>query len=173
MPDLERATPDFLDSAPQRVVTEATVSAPIDAVWSLLVDQASWVQWFDAMTSVEASPWIWSQPGQTRKVTVNGFKVSEAAIAVDQEEEYAFTITNWPLPTAVRAAEAVRVADRTDGGAAQTLITYIGAFEPTALGKRLGGVLEKQLIGAWGPAFVQLGELANARRSDTGAPTHG
>lgn len=119
------------------------------------------------MSTVEAAPWIWSEPGQTRRVTVNGLVIEETAISVEPEREYAFMISKWPLPTAARAAEAVRLEDRTNGGSPRTRLTYIGAFEPTAIGKRLQGVLESQLTTAWGPAMKKLGALANERAAQT------
>lgn len=163
MATLTPATPDFLDTAPFRVVTEATVSAPIDSCWSLLVDAASWVQWFKEMSAVEATPWIWTEVGQTRRVTVNGLRVNETAISLDPQREYAFTITKWPLPIAKRAAEGVRLEDRTDGGSPRTHLTYIGAFESTSMGKRAESTLESQLISGWGGGFKRLGALASQR----------
>lgn len=163
MPTLKPVTPDFLDSAPLRIETDVSVPAPIDACWAMLVDQASWVQWFAELTAVEATPWIWTEPGQTRAVVANGLRVQETAISIDEEREYAFTITKWPLPTAVSVAEGVRLEDRTNGGSPRTQLTYIGAFEPTAIGRRLEDVLRSQLTTAWGRAFTRLGDLANAR----------
>ncbi len=163
MPNLEPATPDFIDSAPFRIVTDVTVLAPIDAIWSLLVDQASWVEWFDDMSSVEATPWLWTEPGQTRTVNVGGLKVHETAISLIPEQEYAFTITKWPLPTAKKAIEAVRLEDRTNGGSPRTTLTYIGAFESTTIGRLAEGKLTKQLTSAWTPALKKLGQLAATR----------
>lgn len=165
---LQPAEPDFLDSAPFRVETDVTVLAPVDACWSLLADQASWVQWFDAMTSVQAMPWTWTETGQSRIVVVNGLRVYETAISLEPEREYAFRIDKWPLPIATRAAEGIRLEDRTNGGSPRTRLTYIGAFESTAIGKRLEGVLRSQLIAAWGPAIKKLGDLANASEARRG-----
>lgn len=134
--------------------------APIDACWALLADQQSWLTWFDGMSAVDATPRIWTEAGQTRTVTVNRLKVDEVAISVDPEREYAFTIAKWPLPVAVRAAEGVRLEDRTNRGSPRTILTYIGAFEMNAFGRRLEGVLESQLGAAWGDALKKLGELA-------------
>jgi|GEM_PF-616792 len=163
MPLLEPASPEFLDTAPFRVVTEVPVLAPIDVCWSLLVDQASWVQWFDDMSAVEATPWVWTEPGQTRTVTINGLKVAEEAISLQPEREYAFMVTKWPLPVAVRAAEAVRLEDRTNGGSPRTLLTYVGAFESTAVGRRAEGLLASQLEATWGSSMKNLGELASTK----------
>ena len=161
MPVLTPATADFLDSAPARVVVEVPVLAPIDACWNLIADQASWVQWFDGMSAVKATPWQWTEPGQKRTVTVNGINVDEVAISIKPKVEYAFTIAKWPLFVATKAAEAIRLEDRTNGGSARTLLTYIGAFEYTAMGERTAKILDKQLSDAWGAAFRQLGEMAN------------
>ena len=166
MPSLELVPASFLDDAPFRIVVSETVMAPISACWDLIVDQASWTQWFDGMSSVDASPWIWTEPGQTRTVKVNGLKVDEVAISVDPHVEYAFSIVKWPLPTAKRAAEGLRLEDRTNGGSPRTTITYIGAFESTRLGKFAEPLLTKQLGGAWGPAIKSLGQLAATNASD-------
>jgi hypothetical protein len=163
MPSLDVVTPEFLDSAPFRVVAEKTVLAPIDACWELIADQAAWVQWFDGMSSVDATPWHWSEPGHTRVVNVNGIKVHEVGISVMHEQEYAFAITKWPLPIAKRAAEAVRLEDRTNGGSPRTKLTYIGAFELTRLAGFAEGLLQKQFSDTWLPALTALGELANER----------
>lgn len=163
MPTLEPATPEFLDDAPFRVVREVAVMAPIEACWALIADQASWVQWFDGMSAVHATPWIWTEAGQTRTVTVNGLKVDEEAISIIPNQEYAFTIVKWRLPTAVRAAEGIRLEDRTNGGSPRTVLTYIGAFESTGVGKYAEKLLTAQLGDAWGPALKRLGELAAQR----------
>ena len=160
MPSLEPAPASFLDDAPFRIVARATVLAPIDVCWELIVDQASWVRWFEGISSVDATPWIWTEPGQTRTVKVNRLKVDEVAISIEPETEYAFTIVKWPLPTAKRAAEGLRLEDRTKGGSPRTTITYIGAFESTRLGKFAEGLLTKQLTAAWTEAIKNLGALA-------------
>jgi len=168
MPTLQPVTADFLDSAPFRIVTEVTVMAPIAQCWELLADQASWVQWFSGMSAVESTPWTWTEPGQSRIVKVNGLKVHETAISIEPEREYAFQIDKWPLRTAVSAAEGVRLEDRTNGGSPRTRLTYIGAFESTAAGRKLESILEKQLGAAWGPALAQLGVLADRKASHHG-----
>jgi len=160
VPSLQPVDAEFLDSAPFRVVTEVLVSAPIEACWSLLVDQASWPQWFDDMSTVEANPWLWTEPGQTRQVTVNKLKVDEVAISLEPQREYAFSITKWPLPIAKRAAEGVRLVDRTDGESPRTQLTYIGAFELTWFSKWLEPILQRRFNAAWGPALQNLGALA-------------
>lgn len=161
MPSLKPVTSEFLDTADFRVVSAVAVMAPIDRCWSLLVDQASWVQWFDGMTAVEATPWIWTEAGQARTVKVNGMSVHETAISVEAEREYAFTITKWPLPIATRAAEGVRLEDLTNGGSPRTRLTYIGAFEFNAVGGLGAGRLESQLGGTWRTALKNLGTLAS------------
>lgn len=163
MPNLEPATAAFLDSAPFRIVVDVTVLAPIDECWSLIADQAAWVQWFDGMSSVEATPWSWTEPGQTRTVTINGLKVHETAISVIPEQEYAFTITKWLLPTAKKAVEGIRLVDRTNGGSPRTTLTYIGGFESTAIGRLAEGALTERLTEAWGSAFKKLGQIAATR----------
>jgi len=147
MPSLQAALPDFLDSAPLRVVSEVTVMAPIADCWSLLADQASWVQWFDGMTAVQATPWVWTEPGQTRVVTINGLNVHETAISLEPEREYAFTITKWPLPTASMVAEGV-------------------------IGKPAEGLLQKQLASTWEKSLRRMGDFA-AKRAAQRAASHG
>lgn len=163
MPTLVAAPREFLDEAPFRIVIDVPVLAPIEACWSVIADQASWVQWFDGMSAVHATPWIWTKPGQMRTVTVNGIKVDEVAISIVPNQEYAFTIVKWPLPTAAMAAEGIRLEDRTNGGSPRTLLTYIGAFESTSVGKYAEKLLTKQMGDAWGPALKRLGELAAKR----------
>lgn len=160
MPTLQPATPEFVDTAPLRVVSEVTVLAPIDVCWRYIADQASWVQWFNDMSAVHATPWVWTEPGQTRKVTVNGMVVHETCISMVPEVEYAFTINKWPLPTATRVAEAIRLEDLTNRGSARTKLTYIGAIESNAAGRLSERLLEKQLSTAWTGALQTLGKLA-------------
>lgn len=167
MPSLAPVPASFLDDAPFRIVVSETVLAPISECWDLIIDQAAWVQWFDGMSSVEATPWIWTEPGQTRTVKVNGLKVDEVAISIEPEVEYAFSIVKWALPTAKRAAEGLRLEDRTNGGSPRTTITYIGAFESTRLGKFAEPMLTKQLGSAWGSAIKTLGKMAAAKAAQT------
>jgi len=112
------------------------------------------------MSSVEATPWRWTEPGQTRTVKVNGLKVHEEAISIIPNREYAFAITKWPLPIATKAAEGIRLEDRTNGGSPRTALTYIGAFELTKVGSYAEKIMTKGFIDSWKPAFGRLGELA-------------
>lgn len=162
MPNLELVPPEFLDTAPFRIVTDVTVMAPISVCWKLIADQAAWVQWFDDMSSVDATPWLWTEPGQTRTVKVKGMKVEEEAISLIPEQEYAFSIRKWPLPIAKKAAEGIRLEDRTNGGSPRTTLTYIGAFEPTFVGTLSQKILTKQMSASWEAAFKNLGRLAAA-----------
>jgi len=163
MPSLELATPEFLDTAPFRVIFDVTVDAPISTCWDLIADQSAWVQWFDDMSSVEATPWLWTEAGQTRTVVVNNLKVEEQAISIIPQQEYAFSIVKWPLPIATKAAEGIRLKDRSDEKTARTQLTYIGAFDLHRLARLAEGRMTKQFTAAWTPAFIRLGELAAAK----------
>ena len=52
MPRLRQVGTDFLETAPTKVSTEADIGASIEEVWAALVDNASWVDWFEQTGSI-------------------------------------------------------------------------------------------------------------------------
>ncbi len=160
---LEPADPSIFDTAAHQISTEVEVAASTEECWAAVNDHASWTEWFAGCTSAVGQPPSWTAPGDTRQVEINRLKVSERAIIVEPEADFAFTILEWPLPIARRAAERVQLIDTSREGEERTNLVYTGAFELTFVGRLAWPLLQGRLADAWGTAFEQLQHYLNAR----------
>ena len=164
MPKLTPATVDFFDTATHVASTEVEIGATPEETWAVINDHASWTEWFGGMKAVEAQPAQWTSPGDTRQVQVNGMKISEKAIIVEPGADLAFTILQWPLPIASRAAERVQLVDTSRQGEDRVNLMYTGAFELTLAGRLPWPIVQRQFVAAWGKAFENLQDAVVARR---------
>lgn len=164
MPILTAATAEFFDTATHVVSTEVEIAATPEETWAVLNDHVSWMEWFSGMKAVEAQPAAWTSPGDTRQVTVNNMLVSEQAIIVEPGADLAFTILQWPLPIASRAAERVQLVDTSRQGEDRVNVIYTGAFDLTLIGRLSWPIAQRQFVAAWGGAFESLHEAVAARR---------
>ena len=164
MATLTPASPEFFKTATHVASTEVEIAATTQEAWALLNDHESWRDWFAGLTAVEAQPAQWSSPGDTRQVTVNNMLVSEQAIIVEPGADLAFTILQWPLPIASRAAERVQLVDTSRQGEDRVNVIYTGAFDLTLIGRLSWPIAQRQFVAAWGGAFESLHEAVAARR---------
>lgn len=162
---LTPATPEFFDTAPNVVATEVEIAGTTDEVWAVLNDHAAWVDWFTGAKRVDAQPSNWTAPGDTRQIRVNQMTVSERAIIVEPGADFAFTILEWPLPIAKRAAERVQLVDTSRNGEDRVNVIYTGAFELTMLGRLAWPIAERGFVNAWGSAFENLQSIVADRFS--------
>ena len=165
MSKLAPATPDFFHTASHVVRTEVEIGATTEETWAILNDHASWVDWFAGASKVDAQPAHWSAPGDTRQIQINKMLVSERAIIVEPEADLAFTILEWPLPIAKRAAERVQLFDMSRHGEDRVNLIYTGAFDLTLAGRMVWPIAQGQFVRAWGGAFENLHDAVAARRS--------
>ena len=161
---LTPATAEFFDTATHVASTEVEIAATSEEAWELINDHGSWKEWFSGMKAVEAQPARWTSPGDTRQVTVNAMLVSEQAIIVEPGADLAFTILQWPLPIATRAAERVQLVDTSRQGEDRVNVIYTGAFDLTLAGRLVWPVPQRQFVSAWGGAFENLNDAVAARR---------
>lgn len=164
MPKLAPVTADFFDTAPHVVSTEVEIGATPEEAWALLNDHQSWVEWFRGMQKIMAQPAHWEKPGDTRQVAVNAMTVSEEAIIVEPAADLAFTILEWPLPIAKKAAERVQLVDTSRHGEDRVNLIYTGAFELNLLGRLVWPIVQRQFVSLWGAAFEHLHDAIAARR---------
>lgn len=162
---LTPATAAFFAAAPHVVSTEVEIAGTTDQAWSVLNDHASWVEWFTGAKRVDAQPAQWTAPGDTRQIRVNQMTVSEQAIIVEPGVDFAFTILEWPLPIAKRAAERVQLVDTSRQGEDRVNLIYTGAFELTMLGRLSWTVAQRGFVNAWGSAFENLQGVITERSS--------
>ncbi len=164
MPKLTPATADFFDTATHVVSTEVEIGATPDEAWAVLNDHKSWLEWFSGMKAVDAQPPQWTAPGDTRTVSANGMRVAEEAIIVEPGRDLAFTILEWPLPIAKRAAERIQLVDTSRRGEDRVNVIYTGAFELTFAGRLPWPLVQRQFVKAWGHAFENLHDAVASRR---------
>ena len=159
---LEAADPSIFETASHQISTEVEVGASTEDCWAVLNDHASWTEWFPGCTRAVGQPPHWTAPGETRQVTINRLNVSERAIIVEPEEDFAFTILEWPLPIAKRAAERVQLVDTSRDGEERTNLVYSAAFDLTFAGRLAWPILEGRLADAWGSGLEELHRYLNA-----------
>lgn len=165
MTQLEAATPEIFDTAGSIISTEVEIAATPDEVWAVLNDHAGWVDWFPGAKSVVAQPEAWQAPGDTRQIHVSFLKVSEAAIIVEPGADMAFTILEWQIPIAKRAAERVQITDTSRNGEDRVNLVYTGAFDLTLSGRMSWSVMETRFAGLWGVALENINDVVAKRRT--------
>ena len=164
MTQLERATPEFFQTASSIISTEVEIAATPDEAWTVLNDHAGWVEWFPGAKSVVAQPPHWEAPGDTRQIRVSFLNVSEEAIIVEPGADFAFAILEWQIPIAKRAAERVQLVDTSRDGEDRVNLIYTGAFELTLSGRLAWSVMEVRFAGLWGAALENINDVVAKRR---------
>ena len=90
--------------------------------------------------------------------------ISEQAIIVEPGADLAFTILQWPLPIATRAAERIQLVDTSRQGEDRVNVVYTGAFDLTMAGRLAWPVIQRRFVATWGGAFENLHEAVASRR---------
>jgi uncharacterized protein YndB with AHSA1/START domain len=139
----------WIDRAPLSFRGEATTTAEPEAVWAVLVDYASWGDWFPGVTSAEHLGEPREGVGSRRRVRVPGAVFDEEFIAWEPGVRWTFTgIASRPRLLASLVEEFRMDADR--AGEGRTL-SYTMYFEPTrgfGLPARLYGPLLRRNLTA-------------------------
>ena len=133
MPSLRTVGIDYLDTAPTRVSTEVDIEGSLDEVWTALLDNSSWPEWFGSGGSVTASPPVWSSVGDTRSIRVGPMTVDEVAIDVRDRERWAMCLTETNVPLAKAMIEVVDLRDTSRDGEQRTELRWTMAAEPYRL----------------------------------------
>ena len=102
MPGLEPVGLDFVDRADVVVTTEVDVPASRTELWDALVDNSTWPDWFEDCRRCEASPPIWREAGDTRRIHVGPLRIDEEAVAIEEHARWAITVTATNLLLARR-----------------------------------------------------------------------
>jgi hypothetical protein len=108
MPKHPVKQPEWIDSAPILVKESIEIDATPAAVWTHIVDHASWTEWFDALDEVQPGTPS-TGIGGTRRVIVKPLAIDELFTAWDEGEHFAFAIVGSKLPMLGAAAESVRL----------------------------------------------------------------
>lgn len=116
--------PEWIDTAPIRVVETIEIDAPPSEVWAHVADHASWPEWFDALERVEPL----GEPagvGGGRRIFVAKRPIDETFTAWDENEHFAFSVIASKLPVLQALAESVRLEPSPTG----TRVTYRQGLE--------------------------------------------
>lgn len=159
MPTLEPVDPTFATRAPNTVVVEQVVAAPVARVWATVIDNPGWTLWFPTMTSSVDTSEPAHGVGSTRTVKVGGLRAEERFVAWEPERLWAFTITKTNLPMAKKFLEQLELT--ADGDA--TIVRYTGAFEPMLLTRLVAGLIERQIRTAWTNGLAGLADHIGSR----------
>lgn len=152
---------DF-DSAPLRVVQAATLPATPDQVFAEFADPARWIGWFPLMREARWTSALTAAAGAEREVALRVFgRFAERILVWQPGERFTFTMTASNSPLAARMAEDWRLSR--DGGG--TLLTWIVAAHPTALGNVMRPMLRLTMRRMFRQASANLRRLLSARAS--------
>jgi len=163
MAKLEPVGLDFLDRADHVVSTEVDIAASRDEVWTALVDNAGWADWF-ACSACSGVPATWSSPGDTRTIKIYPLTVDEIAVELDAPSHWAMTIVGTNLPTWTHGLEMVELFDTTRQGETRTELRWTGAFTFHWTAKPLAAMVLRRTAAAWGEGFEELSTYLAARR---------
>ncbi|WP_221354217.1 SRPBCC family protein [Streptomyces beigongshangae] len=126
--------PDFVGTAPVRLVFTREMAAPPEAVYRALAeDVAGWPQWFSAVTSARPT-----DDGRGRHIRLRGgTRFEETVVAAGPGEVYAYRVDVTNAPGLRALVEEWRLAPHGSG----TRLRWTWAADGTAplrLGMRLG-----------------------------------
>ena len=161
---LTPATIDLLDTAEWVFSLDVDLPADIDEVWSVLVDNTSWGDWFNDCKSMTASPSTWSAAGDTRTIHTGPFKIDEVAVELTEPTRWAMTLVSTNIPMAKTMLEVLDLTDTSRNGEDRTEIRWTGALNPPVYLKPFRGILESQLTAVWAPSLESLLDAVIARR---------
>lgn len=164
MPKLEPVELDFLERAEIEVSTEVDLPASIEEVWSVLVDNDSWIHWFSGCRSMVSSVPVWSEAGDTRTIGVDVFKIEEVAVAIDESTRWAMCLTKTNLPMAKRMLEVLDLSDTSRNGEVRTEVRWTGAIDPLTYLRPFTAVLQRRLVNTWGRSLEALHDEVVSRR---------
>ena len=142
MPDLIPRETDFIDEADQRVVTEATVKATPEEVWTVFADNERWPEWCPAAKACRTTSERAEGVGSARFMHFDLFKVNERFVAWDQPRQWAFTILDANLPGITSVVEHASFEPVGDD---ETKVTYTIAADLAGYMKPLAPVLRWRL----------------------------
>ncbi len=162
MPDLIPVDAAFANSAPQRIEVERRIAATTVEVWKVIVDNSTWTDWFDGMTSCEPTSDPDSGVGSSRRVKVGPMQLEEQFITWDEASCWAFTVTKTSIPFAKRMLEQIELTSVGTADQPATKVHYVGAIEPHPLTKLIFPVIARQLKAAWRKSFANLDDLITA-----------
>ena len=114
MPRLQVQPPEWIDSAPTRILETVDVEASPAEVWRRIADHVSWPQWFTALDRVDITG-LPTGVGGERRVTARRISFDEVFTAWDEQAHFAFAVTRAPIPILSTMAESVRL-DALDTG---------------------------------------------------------
>lgn len=149
MPKLTKAPIDFPDTAPVRVSVEVNLKSPPKAVWDLLTDNPSWVNWFPGVTLCEDTSQQTTGVGVTRRIMVNGLQADEEIIAWEPERLWGFTVFETNRTFARRWVERVEITPTSGGSNGGSHVRYSTGLELLTLAKLFRPILTRGIRKSW------------------------
>ena len=146
---LKTVEPDFLRSAPFRLVTEAHIAHPIAAVFAAIAEQPeNWHRWFPGFA--KGGRYLTPAPygaGARREMKVAGLTVTETVLVWEAPKRWVFFIERAAMPGIRALAEDWALSPVDDG---HTTLTWTFAVD-LAPAMKVGG----PLLGAPAKALIR------------------
>jgi uncharacterized protein YndB with AHSA1/START domain len=153
LPKLRPVDLDFVRTAPERFVFEATVPADRARVFAAVSgDPAGWKDWFPGMSggSYEGSPGV----GAKRVVRYRGTTFSETILAWDEPSRWTFRVDASTVPLAKALVEDWTFDERSDG----TLARWTFCVDPNLLFRLIAPVQKRMMARLFDRAMRNLAE---------------
>lgn len=163
MPALTPVDISFAETASRRIEVEHRIKAPASEIWEVITNNSTWTDWFDGMTSCETTSEVAHGVGASRRVNVGPMELDEEFIVWEENERWAFTVTNTSLALAKRMLEMIELQDVGTKAKPETLVTYTGAFQPHILTFLPFPLFKLQLKRTWKKAFENLDEYVTKK----------
>jgi len=149
MAKLIKAAVDFPDTAPVRIVVEASLKSSAASVWEMLIDNPGWVNWFNGVTLCENTSDPASGVGATRRIVVNGLLADEEFIAWEPQRLWAFTVLETSRSFARRWVERVEIEPAGRGADSGCRVRYSAGLELLLLAKLFRPVFTRSIRKSW------------------------
>lgn len=166
MPKLTLVDKDFLDQATQTIEVSAIIAAPVSDVWSAIVDNDTWPEWFEGMTRCEGTSRPASGLDASRFVAIGPFELQETFIVWEENVSWGFSVTETNLIFAKKILEQIDFEDIGSEDAPVTRITLRGAFEPHLLTKLPFPLIKRKLAKTWKTSFSNLATMLETSSAD-------
>lgn len=144
MRELTRQPAEWIDKAPIKIRVSREIVASPEEIWAVLVEHARWPEWFDALSSAEATGG--EGLGSTRSVWIKKWRVDEEFVVWDEPKAFGFVVLAADGPLGRLSETLLERVDIQVLSPDRVRVTYLQGFEARSkFAARLLGFASKGL----------------------------